>query len=260
MCIHFSALRQPAPTPEQATFAWIGQVRAPRFLSLADLYGLPQHSRRLTLVCTAAAPDPRRWHTATWTGVPLRVILAEAGMLEDARSVQVAGYNGRVTAYALADLNDALLALEADGQPLSAAQGFPARLLIPGRAACAMPRFVQRFTFSPESVSKLNASQPLALVDRVRVFGSGVRIEGRALGAESVAVRQDDGPPVQVVVTGGDTGLAGNWVLDWPSRTAAHASFSVQALPDSHSPGTRPLARRWKPRLHTWTPDRSRKP
>jgi DMSO/TMAO reductase YedYZ molybdopterin-dependent catalytic subunit len=263
MCIQYTPLRQPAPRREQAVLALIGQVHAPRVWSLNDLHTLPSTSRRLTLVCSDVALRPKRWDTREWSGVPFSALMREAGVAESAQSVQVAGYDGEQYTFALADLDEALLALEADGQPLSAAQGFPARLLIPGQRACQMPRFVQRMAWSDAPAPMLAPPAPLAVIERVVTADRSVRLEGQALGADSVHVRLDDGPPAAVPVTGGAFDLAGHWSLDWPGADARQATFSVEPLAAQHTAlagAARPLARRWKPQRHEWAPVRSRQP
>lgn len=258
MCIQHSRLRQPAPKPEQASLTLIGSVRAPRVFSLAELRDLPYRSRRLTLVCAAHALHAKGWETCDWSGVPFTSLLDAAGVTGESRSVRVAGYDGALQDFALGDLADALLAFEVDGQPLRAAQGFPARLVIPGRTACAMPRFVQRMTFSAGGVMPLGLPQPLVMIERVEAAADGVRIDGQALGAGVVAVRRDNGPAVAVTVESAELGLAGRWSLEWPGANSGRASFSAEALPMASHAEARPLARRWKPQRATWMPARSR--
>ena len=80
---------------------------------------------------------------ASWTGVPLRAILEEAELLDDAVEVVFTGLDrgvekGVEQSYqrslevdvALAD--DVLLAYEMNGAPLLPQHGFPLRLLVPG--------------------------------------------------------------------------------------------------------------------------------
>ncbi|HYO89215.1 MAG TPA: molybdopterin-dependent oxidoreductase [Candidatus Limnocylindrales bacterium] len=260
MCIQYTRLKQPAPAPENAAFALIGAVAAPCVWSLDDLRQRPQHSRRVTLLCDAEALNPRRWMTREWSGVPLAALLREAGVRAEAQSVQVAGYDGRLSALALTDVKHALLALAADGQPLNAEQGFPARLILPGCSACAMPRYVQRIAVSAEGASPLAYSQPRAVITRaVRESGfAGVRLAGLAVGGayplESVAMRLDSGPPVLVPVAGGAPGLAGTWALDWPGEAVSTQQFSVQPWPEGESiPVANPdksVARRWQAEIH----------
>ena len=252
MCILYSAVRQPAPAPEQAILTLIGFVRAPRLLSLTELHALPKTSRRLTLVCARVSPRPERWDTRLWTGVPMAALLDAAGVPADAQSIEVAGYDGATAVFPLADLGDALLALEVDGRPLNAKEGFPARLLIPGQPACAMPRFVQRITFRGDAAPALATPSPLAIITGLDSVDGGVRVSGRALGTDTVLLSLDDGPPVRVTVHAATVGVAADWSLDWPGVRTRQVAFTVQALPDWGHKADRPLARRWKPDSHMW--------
>ncbi len=258
MCIQYTRLNRPAP--KHASFACFGSVRTPRVWTLDELRELPHESRRVTLVCDAVPLDPRRWHTHEWSGVPLTALLHEAGIMPEAQSLQIAGYDGSLNAFSLAELDGALLALSADGQPLTAEQGYPARLILPGQSACAMPRYVQRIAVSTDRVPALAPVQPRAVITRaVRESGfDGVRLAGWAFGGpqplESVAVRLDDGPPVFASVTGGAPGLAGAWALDWPGIVTGMLQFTVQPVVDGKAVALqgadKSLARRWKAQAH----------
>jgi DMSO/TMAO reductase YedYZ molybdopterin-dependent catalytic subunit len=258
MCILHTRRTQPAPAPEYAALALIGVVRTPQVWSLAELAGLPQSSLRATLVCDCAPLDAAGWHTHDWTGIALRDLWAAADAEPSARSIEVAGYDGALARFALEDVRGALLALKADGQNLSRAQGFPARLIVPGASACAMPRFVQRLTVSDMPAERLAPAAPRAILTHAARNRDGVHLAGWAwAGAEplaQVAVRLDDGPPVVTDVTGPAPGVAGAWALDWRGVVADNASFSVQPV-SAHSPAPtqmqKRLARRWTPALHT---------
>ncbi|MFN8378723.1 MAG: molybdopterin-dependent oxidoreductase [Anaerolineae bacterium] len=260
MCIQYSRLRQPAPKPEQVSLSLIGLVRTPRVFSLGDLSRLPQHVHRLTLVCAARSLQAKHWETGMWSGVPFTALLDAARVPAEARSVQVAGYDGTVRDFALSDLEHALLALAADGHPLSAAQGYPARLVIPGQTACNMPRFIQRLTFRAEETAPLNPIRPMAVIERVQPIAGGVRLAGQAMVAETVVVRLDDGPAAAVSIDETTPGLAAHWSLVWPGADATTASFSVEPMPLVAHVEPRPLARRWKAQRMIWKPVRSREP
>ena len=135
-------------------------VRAPQEYALADLRALGSTSYDRALECTGNgrrlfADQQGTWRPGTpwglgaigmasWTGVPLRTVLADAGV--DARAVQVmaAGldapysYDGvdfghvrRPLPIAKA-LDDVLLAWEMNGEPLPREHGFPVSLVVPG--------------------------------------------------------------------------------------------------------------------------------
>ncbi|MCH8498862.1 MAG: sulfite dehydrogenase [Marinobacter sp.] len=72
---------------------------------------------------------------AEWTGIPLRVLLAEAGVKPGARWVVAEGADGGSHARSLPLqklMDDAVLALYQNGERLRPSQGYPMRLLVPG--------------------------------------------------------------------------------------------------------------------------------
>ena len=253
MCTQYSRLKQPALAPDSVVFAGFGAVGRPRFFTLEDLSALPQTTRRVTLVCRHTALNPGRWDTRMWTGVAVADLAAELDVNSSAQSVEVAGYDGSVRSFPLAKLKDAILALQGNGQPLTPKEGAPARLIVPGLAACEMPRFVQRVTFRAESTPETGLFGPIAVFERAEPMANGLRLHGMALGAATVVVRRDGGAAVIVPVVGAAPGLAGRWILAWPDETAASSMFTVDVAHEALVPEARPVARKWKPRAHHWT-------
>jgi DMSO/TMAO reductase YedYZ molybdopterin-dependent catalytic subunit len=133
-----------------------GLVRDPLDLDLARLRALPARTVRVTMECAGngrAGLEPRPlsqpWlvdavGTADWTGVPLREVLAAAG-IDQASAVEVV-FTGadhgvergveqdyqRSLPVAEALRDDVLLAYEMNGAPLPPQHGFPLRLVVPG--------------------------------------------------------------------------------------------------------------------------------
>lgn len=70
-----------------------------------------------------------------WTGVPLSSLLAEAGVQSDAKWLVADGLDGSGVTVSLPlekVLDDTLVALYQNGEPLRVENGYPARLLVPG--------------------------------------------------------------------------------------------------------------------------------
>ena len=70
-----------------------------------------------------------------WTGVPLSSLLAEAGVQPDAKWLVADGLDGSGVTVSLPlekVLDDTLVALYQNGEPLRVENGYPARLLVPG--------------------------------------------------------------------------------------------------------------------------------
>ena len=122
-----------------------GRVGRPLALSLNELQAMPQHPVDLPIACVEG------WSaTATWTGVRVRDLLAEAGTEGADRTVDVESLQpqGR---YRRSQLNpshaadpDTILALRIDGEPLHIDHGFPVRLLGPNRPGVLQTKWVSR--------------------------------------------------------------------------------------------------------------------
>jgi DMSO/TMAO reductase YedYZ molybdopterin-dependent catalytic subunit len=145
----------PAVDPGTWRLELRGRVERPLSLSLADLRALPAVTRPVTLECAGngralLAPRPlsQPWlteavGTGEWTGVPLRVVLDQAGLADDVVELLFTGLDrgiegGEEQAYerslprdeALGE--DGLLAYELNGEPLPPQHGFPLRLVMAG--------------------------------------------------------------------------------------------------------------------------------
>ncbi len=105
-----------------------GAVKRPYSLSYGELLAIPAVTQDALLDCTGG------WYTVqTWEGVPLRVLLDRAGLLDNAASITVAAVSKYQRRFALADIDQMLLAYRVAAAPLSHGHGAPLRLVIPGR-------------------------------------------------------------------------------------------------------------------------------
>lgn len=148
-------VRNHFPVPRVDVGAWRfavgGAVARPLALSLADLRMRRARTVTVTMECAgnsrARLSPPAKgvaWNdhavgTATFTGVPLADVLAEAGPRAGVVEVVARGLDRgpneafeRSLPIADAMHPDVLVATEMNGKPLEAAHGFPARLLVPG--------------------------------------------------------------------------------------------------------------------------------
>ena len=146
-----------------------GRVRAPLALTLSDLRARPAVSMPVMMECAGSgrarlAPRPvsAPWHEeaigcAEWTGTPLRGILEEAGLLEDARELLFTGYDRGLDQDVEQDYQrslpveeamdeEVLLAYAMNGQPLPAPHGFPLRLLVPDWYGMASVKWLRSIT------------------------------------------------------------------------------------------------------------------
>jgi sulfane dehydrogenase subunit SoxC len=152
LLIHYDI---PAVEPDSWRLAIDGRVKQSMSLSLAELRDRPAVEVTSTMECAgngrarlSPRPISQPWlleavGTARWRGTPLRPLLEEAGLAEDAREIVFTGLDrgiekGVEQVYeralsldaGLAD--DVLLAYEMNGAPLLPQHGFPLRLLVPG--------------------------------------------------------------------------------------------------------------------------------
>ncbi|MFF4275339.1 sulfite oxidase [Streptomyces sp. NPDC001536] len=152
---HYDIPYVPDDTAWQLTVG--GLVRRPLRLDLADLRAFPQVTTRVTLECAGNGralltprPVSQPWlveavGTAEWTGVPLRLLLAEAGVEPGAVDVVFTGADHGVERGVEQDYQRALsvdtstggepevlVAHAMNGAPLPPQHGRPLRLVVPG--------------------------------------------------------------------------------------------------------------------------------
>ena len=116
------------PTAYRLTIG--GAVERPVSYSLADLRSLPQSTQVSDFHCVTG------WsvNDVNWRGVRFKDLLAESGLRSDAKALRFVSaevpYDDSLT-LPQALSNDTMLALDMDGEPLSEAHGFPARVVMP---------------------------------------------------------------------------------------------------------------------------------
>lgn len=120
-----------------------GQVDKPLILNMESLHKLPAIERPVVITCVGSSARHPVIRQAVWKGVPLSGLMDEAQVSPDAPYAQVTAADGYVTHLPMALLNDALLAYSVDGQDLSAEQGYPLRLIVPGLYGYKLPKWIQ---------------------------------------------------------------------------------------------------------------------
>ncbi|MER6282681.1 sulfite oxidase [Streptomyces sviceus] len=166
---HYDIPYVPVDTPWQLAVG--GRVRRPLTLALADLKALPQVTTRVTLECAGNGralltprPVSQPWlveavGTAEWTGVPLRLLLAAAGVEAGAVDVVCTGADHGVERGVEQDYQRALpldvatgtepevlVAYEMNGAPLPPQHGHPLRLVVPGWYGMAHVKWLREIT------------------------------------------------------------------------------------------------------------------
>lgn len=138
----------PAIDPATHTLTIHGLVERPLVLSMDDLRRLPSVSRVLFVECSgnsgsewspAGAPTVQLSHglasCSEWTGVPLRMLLEEAGIKPEAQWILAEGADACLmqrSATLAKALEDGLVAYGQNGEALRPEQGYPIRLILPG--------------------------------------------------------------------------------------------------------------------------------
>jgi DMSO/TMAO reductase YedYZ molybdopterin-dependent catalytic subunit len=164
-------VRNHFPVPQLDAAAWRlrlhGAFARPRELTYDALRALPTRSLLATLECAGngraalqPAAEGEQWQfgaasTAEWTGAPLALVLAEAGLTDQAHYLTITGADGgdvpaagrairyqRGLSREQALRPDVLLAYAMNGEPLPPNHGFPVRLLVPGWYGMASVKWV----------------------------------------------------------------------------------------------------------------------
>jgi DMSO/TMAO reductase YedYZ molybdopterin-dependent catalytic subunit len=168
---HFQLIHFDIPTLDDAGYSitLTGRVNTPLTLTLEDLKRRPQVRQPSIMECAGngrSFTHPRSiyvpWFQEAigvfeYTGTPLRPILEEAGLLDDAVEVVFTGHDDgidlgvhhhfeRALPIDEAMLDGVILAWEANGQPLPPAHGFPLRLVVPTWYGMASVKWLKAIT------------------------------------------------------------------------------------------------------------------
>jgi hypothetical protein len=104
-------------------------------LTWDDLLASPLREADVTLACVSNTVGGDLIGNARWLGLPVREVLARAGVHADADmvlSTSIDGFTASTPLEALTDERDSLLAIGMNGDPLPVEHGFPVRLVVPG--------------------------------------------------------------------------------------------------------------------------------
>jgi DMSO/TMAO reductase YedYZ molybdopterin-dependent catalytic subunit len=106
-----------------------GLVDRPLSLTLDEVKSYPAETQLVLLICQGVFVD-----NAVWTGVPVRALLAEAGVKPGAKMVYIYSVDGYVETLSLNkfESDDIFLAYSVNGDVLPKAHGFPLRLVAKG--------------------------------------------------------------------------------------------------------------------------------
>lgn len=189
-----------------------GLVDNPATLSLQEIRARPSVSQYLTLSCISNRIGGDLISTALWTGTPLKDLLAEVGLQDQARALYIEATDGFYETVVMQDIMDerTLLVYDMNGQPLPNEHGFPLRIYIPNRYGMKQPKWIVRMEAVADEPpgywvdrgwSRTAIMRTTSVIDEVTVQSAG---DGRTLmggiahagarGISKVEVQVDDGP------------------------------------------------------------------
>jgi hypothetical protein len=124
----------------------VGLVDKPLSLALADLTSRAAVSQAITLECISNEIGGDLIGTSVWTGVPLKDVLAEAGLKPGVVEIAIASADGFYESVPIAEAMDerTLLVYQMNGQPLPVDHGYPLRIYIPNHYGMKQPKWITR--------------------------------------------------------------------------------------------------------------------
>jgi DMSO/TMAO reductase YedYZ molybdopterin-dependent catalytic subunit len=209
------------------------------------LLGKEMSEALVTLTCVSNEVGGDLVGNATWTGWPVRELLAMAGPRPGADMVlqtSADGWTCGTPLGALTDERNALLAVRMNGQPLPFEHGFPVRVVVPGLygyvSACKWVTELKVTTFAadqgywtPRGWSEMG---PIKTESRIDVPQSGATVGAGKVAVAGVAWAQHRGiSQVEVQIDDGawqQARLAADpsidswrqWVLEWDAPRGSH--------------------------------------
>jgi DMSO/TMAO reductase YedYZ molybdopterin-dependent catalytic subunit len=129
-----------------------GLVERPFALTYADLLAMPSVTFLRTMECISNDIGDNLISNGEWTGVPLRMVLNQAGVKPGAIKAQFTAYDGYTTAIPLNEAMEeqTILAYHLNGVPLPERHGYPARLIIPAHYGMKNPKWITGITLTAD--------------------------------------------------------------------------------------------------------------
>ena len=165
--LHFERHHNGVPDIDPATWSLTvyGQVKKPLVFDLNALHRYPMTSKIAFIECGGNSNS--LWHPtpmqapagyvhgllscSEWTGVSLSLLLEEAGLKPDAKWLVADGLDAAGVTVSIPiekALDDTLIALYQNGEPVRPENGFPARLLVPGWEGITNVKWLRSFQLS----------------------------------------------------------------------------------------------------------------
>ena len=212
-------------------------------IDLAGLAALGGREREHTLECIGANPYNQAISNTVWTGLPLTEVFEALGVEVPPTTLELVMTcaDGYSTSLPIGDLDEPVwLVWLMNGEPLPAAHGYPARMLVPGRYGMKNPKWIldlqfsdlhytgfwEEYGWSYEAVYKPNAL--VRHPDRsVSVAAGPVIVQGTAFAGRDpvtrVEISLDGGAWAEAVLDyapGPDVWAL--WHFDWQAEVGTH--------------------------------------
>jgi DMSO/TMAO reductase YedYZ molybdopterin-dependent catalytic subunit len=241
-----TAHKVPDVPPDTWTLRVHGMVDKELELTYDDLLARDLVERRITLTCVSNEVGGPYLGNATWLGVPVRELLAEAGVKDGADAVRSRSADdwtaGTPLDRLMDDQEEALVASAMNGEPLPLKHGFPARLVTPGLYGYVSATKwlteleVTRFSdFTAYWTNKgYDAQAPIKTSSRIDVPDSFARVKAgkvpvagvawsQTRGIDLVEVRVDGGPWQEARLGEADSkNTWRQWVYEWDAQPGNH--------------------------------------
>jgi len=229
-----------------------GLVDRPQTYDLGRIEAMSPTEQETTLMCIS---NPIGWgliSNAMWTGVPMRVLLEEAGARDDAVEVVLHGADGYSDTFSFEKAMEptTLVAYRMNGEELPQRHGFPARIIVPGLYGEKNVKWVTRIEVVDHDAKGFYESQgwgpDFTVPNRSRIDGPSLRdpiragapiaLHGMAFagnrGVRAVEVSTDDQrtwEPAEITYEG--TALTWSfWKYDWQPEQPAEYEIAVRMV------------------------------
>ncbi|PPI23964.1 oxidoreductase [Rathayibacter sp. AY1B1] len=241
-----TALTLPNLDPSAWSLKITGMVDREVTLNLQQIFDMGLDEYGITLTCVSNQVGGNLVGNAKWLGVPLRDVLAMAGVQSGADmllSTSSDGYTASTPISAVTDENlDAILAVGMNGEPLPFEHGFPVRMIVPGLygyvSATKWLTELKVTTFEADQAywtpRGYSAEAPIKMSSRIDTPRIGVPVTSGALKIAGVAWAQSIGiDKVEVSIDNGDWQEATlstpvnldtwvQWFVDWDAQPGSH--------------------------------------
>ena len=207
-------------------------------------------SRIVTLECVGNTVGGEFISTAEWTGVPLRSLLEESGISDQAYDVVFRAADGFSDSIRLdrAMAGDVMIAHKMNGVPLPQGHGFPARVIVPGHYGMKSVQWLTEIELVPNDHKGYYQQKGwteeaiVKTMSRIDAPGHGTTVRGFQQKVEGLAFAGLRGiSQVEVSTDGGDHWVPANvaaplspyawifWNYDWTVPAPGRHTLVVRA-------------------------------